>query len=227
MKPQEPQRTCLGLLRRRQGLMPTWRGWLLLIFILTGLSIVGVRTLYPFLAVNAPAPGGVLVVEGWVPDWALEATSAEFHRNHYDKVLVTGIPIERGTLLSEYKTYAELGAAILLKLGMSSNNVQAVPTPSVRQDRTYASATELRNWLREHSMSVTKVNLITMGAHARRSRLLFQEALGKGVVVGVVAIPARDFDEGHWWRSSQGVRIVIGEALAYGYARVFFRAPKE
>jgi hypothetical protein len=223
----DQQQTCLGLLRRRQCLFPTWRGWLALAFLLTGLSIIGVHRIYPFLAVNAPVPGGMLVVEGWAPDWAMEETSAEFRRNHYDKVFVTGIPVERGTILSDYKTYAQVGAATLLKLGMSSNSVQAVPTPGVRQDRTYASAVALRTWWRDHGVAATKINLITMGAHARRSRLLYQKVLGRGVTVGVVAVPARDFDEGHWWTSSQGVRIVVGEALAYGYARVLFRAPKE
>ena len=43
----------------------------------------------------------------------------------------------------------------------------------------------------------------------------------------MVAIPANDFDERHWWRSSQGVRIVIGEVLAYGYARLLFHPPEE
>ena len=81
--------------------------------------------------------------------------------------------------------------------------------------------------MREHGMSPTKVNLMSLGPHARRSRFLFEKALGKGVVVGVTAIPSRDFDPAHWWRSSSGVRDVIGETLAYAYARLLFHPPKE
>ncbi len=223
----EQQRVCLGLLQRRQCLVPTWRGWVGLVLALAGLAIIGVHTVYPFLAVNAPIPGGVLVVEGWTPDWAMEATVAEFRQHHYDKIFVTGIPMERGIPLSEYKTYAELGAAILLKLGLDTNTVQAVPVPAVRADRTYASAVGLRRWLRAHNMAPASVNLVTGGPHARRSRLLFQKALGNGVKVGVMPIAPRDFEPGRWWRSSPGVRVVIGEVLAYGYARILFRAPKE
>ena len=69
--------------------------------------------------------------------------------------------------------------------------------------------------------------MITGGPHARRSRLMFEKALGKGVTVGVMAIPANDYDERHWWHSSQGVRIIIGEALAYAYARLLFYPPEE
>ena len=52
-------------------MVPAWRGWLLL-FALAGVMLyVVLRATYPFLAVNDPRPGGLLVVEGWAPDYAL------------------------------------------------------------------------------------------------------------------------------------------------------------
>ena len=221
------QNTVLcGCLRRRQCLLPTFRGWLVLVLGLAALAFIGGRGVGTFLTVNDPVPGGVLVVEGWAPDYALEAAMAEFNRNHYDKLFVTGVPLDHGAPLSEYTNFAYLGAAVLLKLGLSTNVVQAVPTPAVRKDRTYAMAANLKHWMHEHGMAPTKVNLITMGPHSRRSRLLFEKALGKDFAVGVMAIPSRDFDSAHWWRSSQGVRVVLGEALAYAYARLLFAPPK-
>ncbi len=91
----ESSKTCLGLLRRRQCLVPTLRGWLLLALGCAALAFVAARGLHPFLAVTDPVPGGVLVVEGWVPDYMLEAAIAEFKRNHYAKLFVTGIPCSR------------------------------------------------------------------------------------------------------------------------------------
>ena len=223
----EQRKVLWGFLCRRQCLVPTLRGWVVLLLIGAALAIFAAREAEPFLTLNDPAPGGVLVVEGWLPDYGMEATVAEFHRNHYDKLFVTGIPLDQGAPLSEYKNYAELGAAILIKLGLSTNVVQAVPAEAVRQDRTYAMAASLKRWLRQHGMSPAKVNLMTLGPHARRSRLLFEEALGKGVTVGVTAIPPRDFDGGRWWRSSAGVRTVISEALAYAYARCLFHPAEE
>ena len=216
-----------GFLCRRQCLVPTLRGWLLLVLTCAALAIIGARELAQFLTVNDPVPGGVLVIEGWAPDYALEAAMAEFNRTHYDKLFVTGIPLEQGAPLSEYKTYAELGAAVLLKLGLSTNAVQAVPATAVRRDRTYAMATALKHWMGEHGMAPTKVNLMSVGPHSRRSRLIFEKALGGGVTVGIIAIPSRDFDPAHWWRSSQGVRAVLDEALAYAYARLLFSPPKQ
>jgi hypothetical protein len=223
----EPKSPCWGLLRRRCCLVPTWRGALVLLLTLTAIALFLAHTIYPFLAVNDPAPGGVLVVEGWAADWAMEAAVNEFHRNHYDKVFVTGGPLEHGAPLSEYKTYAELGAAMLVKLGLSTNRVQAVPAPGVVKDRTYACAISLKHWLAEHQLSPAKVNLLTDGAHARRSRMLFQRALGQSVTVGTMAINDAAVDWQHWWRSSQGVRTVISETLAYGYARLLFTTPKD
>jgi len=71
------------------------------------------------------------------------------------------------------------------------------------------------------------VQLITEGLHARRSRLMFQRALGKQVQVGVSAIGGRDYDPEHWWRYSAGVRGVIGETVAYLYAVVLFHPGRE
>jgi uncharacterized SAM-binding protein YcdF (DUF218 family) len=223
----EQKKTSWGLLCRRQCLVPTLRGWVLLALGFAALALLAARVLHPFLAVTDPVPGGVLVVEGWVPDYMLEAAIAEYKRDHYARLFVTGVPLQQGAPLSEYQNYAQLGAATLLKLGLSTNDVQAVPTGLTRRDRTYATALSLKSWWREHEMAPTKVNLVTGGPHARRSRLLFEKALGQGVTVGVIAIPANDYDERRWWNSSQGVRIVIGEALAYAYARLLFYPPKE
>ncbi len=223
----EQKKRSWGLLCRRQCLVPTLRGWGLAALSVAALALIGMCRIGPFLTVSDPVPGGVLVVEGWGPDYVMEVAAAEFKRNHYAKLFVTGIPLAQGTLLSEYTNYACVGAATLLKLGLSTNDVQAVPTDKTRRDRTYHMALSLKKWLREHDLPPTKINLITVGPHARRSRLLFEKALGKGVTVGVLAVPDREYDEQYWWNSSQGVRTIIGEALAYGYARLLFCPPKE
>jgi hypothetical protein len=190
-------------------------------------TILFIREIHPFLAVTEPLAGGALIVEGWAPDYALKEAVAEFNRNHYERVYVTGGPVLWGAPLSRYKTYADRGAAVVVRLGLSTNVVQAVPAKMAIQDRTYASAVSLRDWLRQNGASTTKVHLITEGPHARRSRFLFEKALGKNVAVGITAVPVPDYDARHWWRYSAGVRAVIDEGIAYVYARLFFRLPKE
>jgi uncharacterized SAM-binding protein YcdF (DUF218 family) len=218
----EEKSNLWGLLRRRAAWLPTWRGWLAILLIFAALALLGVHEIHPFLAVNKPLPGGLLVVEGWAPDYALAAAKEEFERNRYAKLFVTGGPLEWGAPLSKYKTYAERGTAVLLKLGMNTNDVQAVPAGPVGQDRTYTAAASLAKWLQDRGISASKIHLISEGPHARRSWLLCRKAFGKGVAVGVTAIPIKDYDQAHWWRSSAGVRGVVDETVAYVYARFFF-----
>jgi hypothetical protein len=211
-----------GLLRRRTCWWPTLRGWLLLLVLFGPLLVFGFRNADAFLAVNDPLPDGVLVVEGWSPDYALEIARTEAQRNPNHNLYVIGGPLEHGAPLSEYKTFAELGAATLRQMGMSNDTVQAVPAPSVRKDRTYAAAVALRNWFRQHGGVPKAINLISLGAHARRSRLMFETAFGSGSRVGIMDVADRDYDSRHWWKSSAGVRSVLDEMIAYGYARFLF-----
>ncbi len=167
------------------------------------------------------------MVEGWNSDSAFKTAIAEFHRQGCRKILVTGGPMDRGAPLSEYKTYAELGAAVLIGFGMKPNEVESVPAPQVRRDRTYASAVALAKRFQGETNAPTVFNLVSVGPHCRRSRLLFEKALGEAIQVGVIPAPPDDYDPAHWWRSSQGFRIVSGEIIAYVYARLFFNPAEE
>jgi hypothetical protein len=215
------------LFTRRERTVLTWRGWLVFLVLLVFIAIGLVRASYPFLAVNAPVAEGVLVVEGWSPDYAFEFAKEEFNRNHYNKIFVTGGPLESGAALSEYHTFAELGVAVLQKMGVNSNSVEGVPAPLVKQDRTFTAAVYLRKWWTAHGEVPAKIDLLTLGPHARRSRLLYEKALGNKTRVGIIAMTPRNYDPAGWWRSSAGVRTVLDELFAYVYARCFFHPPKK
>ena len=114
------------------------RGWIVLLFIGAALVALGVKKAHPFLTVNAPVPSDILVIEGSIPDSALKATLTELTRDHYRKVLVTGGPIGSGTYLCGYTNWADLGAATLLRLGVDTNTVEAVPAarlPGIARSR--------------------------------------------------------------------------------------------
>lgn len=211
-----------GLLNRRVCLLPTWRGWLLAFLIIATLAAVGVRKVQPFLSVSSPVTCDVLVVEGWMPDYGMAQVLEETRRKPYVVLIVTGGPLERGAPLSSYGTYAELGSATLAKLGANSPVPQAVPAADVYRDRTFTSAIALRDWLQKQGQMPAKINLVSLGAHARRSRLLFNKVFGRDVKVGIIALPDRSYDAKHWWRSSQGFRVVTDEFIGYIYVRFIF-----
>src|SRR5580693_4419669 len=101
----------------------------------------------------------MLLVEGLSPDYALETALLRGKGTSYPKLYVVGGPLEQRAPLSEYKTYAELGSAILLRMGMGNDTVQAVPTGYVYKDRTYAAAVALQNWLLQHGVIPKDINL--------------------------------------------------------------------
>src|SRR5206468_5726458 len=127
-----------------------------------------------------------------------------------------------GGYTNDYQTSASVGAEALKKFGIPEDVIQMVPSHVICRDRTYGSAIALRDWFQEHNVSINAVNVLTEDAHARRTRLLYQKAFGKSVIVGVIAASNPDYRPEHWWRYSDGVREVVGESIAYVYAKLFF-----
>jgi DUF218 domain len=216
-----------GFLVRKERWGLSWRGRLL---VAAGILLAGwvlVLEVHPFLAVNRPVPANVLVVEGWTHGFGLHAAVEEFDSGHYDRILTTGGPLEgMGTSTLIYNTYAYQTAELLRQAGVPAPEVQAVPCAFVGKDRTYNSALALGRWLQQNQPAVHSLNVLTEDAHARRTWMLFQKALAPRVRVGIISVPNPDYDAKHWWRSSDGVREVIDESVAYIYAEFFFWPPK-
>jgi len=208
------------LRRKRRGIIPYEIKWVLISMLIVIAGIGFVFSVHPFLAVNQPVPSEILVTEGWLPDYALVEVKREFERGKYKYLLATGLPLERGSFLISYKTYAHLAAATLVQLGVEADRVYAVPGRYVENDRTYASALSLRQWLEANTPSAKSINVASKTVHARRTRLLFQKALGPGISVGVLALPDEEYDPACWWRSSAGVKTVLTEGIGYLYARI-------
>lgn len=212
----------LRLIKKRQVWVPTWLGWVILALIIATFFMVSLHGIQSFLAVNHPVKSEVMVVEGWLPDSALEQALREFNRRHCRLMLVTGGPMEQGHMLARYNNFAELAATILERLGLDRRMIIPLAAPAVMRDRTYASAIALKDWLNHSPLPINAINLVSLGTHARRSRLLFEKALGPGIAVGVIAIPDPRYDPRAWWRSSLGVRTTMDELIAYLYARFIF-----
>jgi len=217
-----------GILIRKERWGFSWYGWLLMAFVLF-LGTAGlVHTIFPFLAVTDRVESDVLVVEGWVPPFAIEAAVREFRNSAYSIVYTTGGPVGgMGGYTNDYNTLASVAEARLRAAGLSPEAVQMVPSRVMERDRTYWAAVALRDWLREHGRTPAKVNVLTVDAHARRTQLLFQRALGSQVQVGVIAIHDPDYDPKRWWHYSAGVREVVDETVALIYAKFFFHPRAE
>jgi len=220
------QKLCgIVTLKERWGL--SWHGRLFVTAVVLLAIYAVVLNVHPFLAVTHRVNAKILVVEGWINEYAIRAGAAEFKTGDYEDIITTGGPVAgSGGYTNDYNTFAGVGARRLKAAGLADESVQMVPSHVIGRDRTYCSAIALRRWLRDHNMPLRSLNVVTEDAHARRTRLLFQKVLGNDVRVGIISIPNPDYDAKHWWRYSEGVREVIGEGIAYTYAKVFFYQPE-
>jgi len=203
--------------KERWGL--TFAGFVVFLTAGTGGFILSVLTVYDFLAVCEPAKAEILVVEGWVPDQVVQRAVKEFQRNDYKVIVCIGGPIQTGSYLYPFNNFAELTYHRLINCGVIDSKIVVIATEDVRKDRTFQGALAFKKWMDSCAVSTKGINIFTLGVHARRSRLLFQKALGEDILVGVVGVPDERFETKAWWKSSNGVRVVVDEIIAYLYAR--------
>ena len=137
-------------------------------------------------------------------------------------LFTTGGPtISKGGYINDYYASASVRGELLQKAAIPREAIQMVPSHVNGGERTYSSAIALRDWFRDNT-PVHTINVVTEGAHARRTRLLYQKAVGRNVTVAIIAVSNADYNPKQWWRYSDGVREVIGESIAYIYAKFFF-----
>jgi uncharacterized SAM-binding protein YcdF (DUF218 family) len=215
---QNPKILRIRLIKRQQVWTLTVLGWVIAMALMISAIFFSIAHLYPFLAVTSPIKTDVLVVEGWVTDYAAEQAFAEFKSGSYRQIFTTGGPVERGFYLVEYNNFATIAAATLKKLGMQPEKVTIVPASDVIKDRTHSSAIALRQWLANSNSPIKSMNLLTSDAHARRSWLIFQQVLAPKIKVGIIAAKPASYNPNKWWTSSEGVRTVTSEIIAYIYA---------
>jgi uncharacterized SAM-binding protein YcdF (DUF218 family) len=219
----QPRKKLWGIVTRRERWGLSWRGYVVIGIVLALGAAAFLFGVHTFFSITEPVEARLLAVEGWVDAYAIAAAAREFQAKSYERVFTTGGPVHgMGGYTNDYNTAASVGAGRLRAAGVPAHLVQMVPSRINHRDRTYSSALALRVWCDENKVPLTSINVLTEDVHARRTRLLFQKALGKDVRVGIIAVPNPDYDERHWWHYSEGVRAVLGECIAYVYAGFFF-----
>jgi hypothetical protein len=179
-------------------------------------ALVFVLGIHDFLVITRPVAGNILAIEGWA--WqspAMREAMDEFNRGQYEWLVTLGA---RNGGPTEQKSSAELAAGRLRALGVDERRIVVLAVPSSERHQTYTSAVTLKDWLIRSKTEATGVNVFTLGAHARKSLVLFQRALGPRVKVGVIAGTEDTYDQKWWWLSGRGIYVVARKVLGYIYA---------
>ena len=211
-------RPSLRLFVRRETWTLSFPAKLLVLALGLVLAIGFPLEVYPYLAPNDPVHSGTMIIEGWISGGLLSQAAAAFEAGRYDRILILRAS-------DEDERYVESSAAckdpaeILANHGVSKPRIGTLLYPSTERDRTYHAAMAARDWLIRHSTEKS-FDVVTAGPHARRSRMMYKKVFGKDFEVGIIALNDPAYDPKHWWRTSEGVRDVLGEVIAYIYAEV-------
>lgn len=210
-----------SIFKKKTILLPTTTGWIFFGASFFFISFFVFTNIHQFLTKTERLGGDLLVVEGWLPDYALKEAVQIFSKGNYKLIISTGGPLDNGSYLLQFNTYAQLGELSLNKMGIDDSLTVAVPAQSVRKDRTYQSAVAFNKWLSSSGVVVKKIDLLSLGAHTRRSAMVYQKLLGPQIEVGKISIDNADYDSGQWWKSSEGVKEVYSEIISIVYTFFF------
>lgn len=211
-----------SLFRQRKIWLPTFFGWVLILLLGVIVSFLFVRHIYSFLAQNEPVGAGILVVEGWLAPEELDQAIMAFKKGGYKRVVTTGGTVIGWSELTMQSNYAKRAAEYLAQHGVPHNEIYIVPAPASAQDRTFLSGVILRKSAGQLGIKLDAIDLFSSGAHSRRSRLMFQLALGPKVPVGILAARPVDYNPDVWWKSSSGAESIIFQSIGLLWVKLFF-----
>lgn len=215
------------LFRKREVWLPSLWGCVMFAAMLGAcLTVVG-RGLNDYLSQNAPVGAPTLIVEGWLTAEALDQAATVARTGRYARVITTGGPVDKSLGGCGYPTYAEQAAAYLRGHGLGGLPVDAVAAPASKQDRTFLSAVVVRDWLKDAGGDRRAIDVFSDGAHARRTRILYEMAFGPGTHVGIYAAKEDGRYETPWWSDAQSVRYTVDQAITLLWVECCFRAPPQ
>jgi hypothetical protein len=99
---------------------------------------------------------------------------------------------------NNFNSYAELARNSLLSMGIDSAKVIAIPGKNVAINRTLSSVLAFREWLKRSGLKSKGINVISLGAHARRTWMTYNKVLHDSYRVGIISLP--DYNTNQLWR---------------------------
>jgi uncharacterized SAM-binding protein YcdF (DUF218 family) len=207
----------MQLFRKQTVWVPTRIGYLSVL--VAGLLPLIAWWLYGerFLSCHDTRPAEILMVEGWIGLEGLHAAKDEFVRGGYKYLVTTG-----GDYSTRWDTrswnYADEARKVLLSEGVSSEIVISGRTHALKSQRTFAAMLGAVRTLEAKGIPIHSITVFTIGAHARRSKLVLGKVVGTEVHVGAISWVPVDYDNtSGWWSSSERAQDFIKESVAYPY----------
>jgi hypothetical protein len=202
------------LFQRRQIWWPTWPMWMLL-----SMFVVGGGTAWwikgeSFLAVTNRTPAEILIVESWIGVEGVHAAKAEFDQGGYRFMVLTGCFTGKQWSARRW-SQVEIAQIELERMKVPPDKVIITPALNPESQRTFATAAIARKTLLARGIAPESVTVFTLGAHARRSRLIHAKVFGSDTNVGVISWMPDVYAKEPWWKSSERAEDLLKETAGY------------
>jgi hypothetical protein len=214
----------MKLIERKECWRVTWIGWIGILAFWGVVMLMFLFTIRPFLMPTKTIDADILIADKDIAFYHdLKKISDEFRSKNYSMIICTGGLLEIGSNLFEYKTWAELNASKLKKLGINEKVIVPIIPKAVERDKTFASALAVKNWLVQNKIQPKGINLISIGPYSKNSWMLYRKALGENIPVGIIAYEyGGELDHKRWWKTSSGVRTVLDAIIEYLYTKLVY-----
>jgi hypothetical protein len=167
-----------------------------------------------FFSLTRRLPAEVLVVEGWIGDEGVRAAAAEFERGGYRYIVATGAQVPERR---DPANYAEIAEQELIRLGIPQDKIIIAPIREVEHRRTFKFAVAAWLALQKRGIHPEAINVLTLGPHARRSRLVYAKVWAPDAQVGVIAWEPPYYQTEPWWRSIGRTKCFLKEIVGYPF----------
>lgn len=209
----------LGLAYRRSLLLPTWKGWLLLIAFGLVATVLLFRGVYPYLAAESRLEkADVVIIEGWVSDQIVALAREELDAGRCELICTAGVDLDKGHLLVEWKDWAILAAETLKALDVPEEKILVASAGGIQRHRTYAGFESAKEKLLALNLpGPIRINVISEGAHGKRSSTVARKVFGATATIGLISAEPLSYDAKRWWASSSGLKAVFMEVVGSTY----------
>lgn len=207
------------LFRRRSIWWPTAVGWLGILGLASAPVLAWWFRAESFLAETERLPADTLIVESWIGAEGFRAAGSEFRTGGYQYLVITGGLTGDSWSLHRWNEVEE-AVPYIAAAGVPRARIIAAPMIDAENHRTFEMAVAAWRALRERGIRPRAINVFTMGAHARRSRLVFAKVFASEAKVGVISWRPPGYYSGPWWRSSDRALALLKETVGYVFELV-------
>jgi len=125
-------------------------------------------------------------------------------------------------IITSHQYFAEQAAYYLERMGADKSKIIALKSEVSSGSRTHGSAVAVKQWFGQMEIYKAKMNLFTMGVHAKRSHSLLEKELGADYKIGVISVDHPGYNPEYWYKSVRGIRTVAKETIGYIYYTLFY-----